>query len=249
MLIVFQDLSELRQAESELKRADHLAALGRLSAQLAHEIRNPLAAMRGSAQMLAQDARPEDSSHRLANILVREADRLSHLVEDFLRFARPPPPVLREASLSQLVSDTIEMLRADPLCQRVHVELELEPVLVEMDADQLRQVLINLLRNALAAAGTGGTVRVTVRRAGGRPEIRIWDSAGSIPQGNLERIFEPFYTTKPGGTGLGLSTAHSIVRAHGGAIRVSSNPAQGTEFVVGLPSAQSETERAHPGGR
>jgi two-component system sensor histidine kinase PilS (NtrC family) len=244
-LIVFQDLTELRRVEDELKRVDRLAALGSLSAQLAHEIRNPLAAMRGSAQMLAAQA-TGGSQLRLAQILLREADRLSALLADFLRFARPPPPSLRVRSLREVVGDTLEMLQADPLAQQTRVETELHDVEAKVDADQLRQVLINILRNALTAAGGAGRVRLSIRRGERGPEIRVWDSAGGIPPEYLPRIFEPFFSTKEGGTGLGLSTAHSIVQAHGGTIHVSSSPEAGTEFVIALPHSH-EVAVADPG--
>jgi two-component system, NtrC family, sensor histidine kinase PilS len=248
LLIVFQDLTELRRTEDELRRADHLASLGRLSAQLAHEIRNPLASMRGSAQMLAEDAKADATSGRLANILVRESDRLSSLVDDFLRFARPPPPVLKQVSLKTLAHETVEMLRADPLARGVKIEEELSDLEAPVDAGQIRQVLINLLRNAFAAVTGAGTVRIHVDEDAVTARFRVWDSAGSIPAQDLTRIFDPFYTTREAGTGLGLSTAHSIIRAHGGMIHVSSSPANGTEFVVNLPK-WSEESRADPGGR
>lgn len=234
LLVLFQDLSDLRRMEDDLRRADRLAALGSLAAQLAHEIRNPLASMRGSAQMLWQDTPADPAARRLANILVRESDRLSALVEDFLKFARPPPPALQTVSLDQLVRETVEMLRADPLGRGVELEVRADPVASAVDAGQLRQVLLNLLRNAMEAA-QGGKVRVQVEAAPEGPRIRVWDSAGSIPPQNLDRVFEPFFTTRDRGTGLGLSTAHSIVSAHGGKISVSSAPAAGTEFVVQLP--------------
>ncbi len=248
-LIIFQDLTALRRTEDELRRADRLAALGTLAAQLAHEIRNPLASMRGSAQMLAQDAKGDVGAERLTAILLRESDRLSRLVEDFLRFARPPPPQLQPVALEVLISETVEMLRADPLGRGVQVVLELTPVRARVDPDQLRQVLLNLLRNAFQAAGAGGRVRVSLDVGEeGAPQLRIWDSAGAIPEEHLGRIFEPFFTTRSGGTGLGLSSAHSIVRAHGGRIQVSSAPQVGTEFVVALPSAAEEMQGARAGG-
>ncbi len=243
-LIVFQDLTELKRMEQELERADRLAALGKLSAQLAHEIRNPLAAMRGSAQMLS--AQPDAAATaRLATILMRESDRLAQLLEDFLRFARPPPPNRRPCDLKEVVTDTLEMLQADPLSQRGHTDTELESVASDIDPDQIRQVLVNLLRNAWMAAGPSGRVRVSVR-GGDSAEIRVWDSAGSIPSGDLNRIFEPFFTTKSGGTGLGLSAAYSIARAHGGTIRVTSSAERGTEFTVVLTRA-NEAAVANPG--
>lgn len=231
LLIVFQDLTELRKMEQELKRVDHLASLGRFSAQLAHEIRNPLASMRGSAQMLSVD----DRNAKLAEIIVREADRLSGLVESYLKLARPPPPKPEALRLDQVVQETVEMLRADPLAAGVRIEEALQAVEGEADRGQLRQVMINLLRNAFAAVGPGGRVKVSVERQNGSARISVWDSAGSIPPEDLDRVFEPFYSTRQGGTGLGLSTAFSIVRAHGGMIEVSSSPQAGTTFSVGLP--------------
>ncbi len=244
LLIVFQDLTDLRRIEEELKRVDHLASLGKLSAQLAHEIRNPLASMRGSAQMLAAEPHADESSKRLAQVLIRESDRLSNLVEDFLRFARPPPPSLRPVDLHALATETVEMMKADPMAHGVSVSVGGEPVTATVDEGQIRQVLLNLLRNALAAAGGRGQVRVSVEREGAVARLSVWDSAGGIPPADLGRIFDPFYTTRPGGTGLGLSTAHSIVAAHGGKIRVTSSPAEGTLFQVVLPAQPAAVERA-----
>lgn len=245
-LIVFQDLTGLRAAEEALRRADHLASLGQLSAQMAHEIRNPLASMRGAAQMLAAEQFDRPSS-RLANILVRESDRLSALLDDFLRFARPPPPRMFETAMDSLVGETVEMLRRDPLSEHLTVQLELEPIRCWVDPDQFRQVLVNLLRNAFAAAGEDGTVKVRLTRRENIILLSVWDSAGSIAASEIEKIFDPFYSTKESGTGLGLSTTHSIVAAHGGKMMVSSSPKVGTEFVVELPYV-SEGLRAHSGG-
>ena len=220
VLIVFQDLTQLHRMEQELKRSDHLAALGRLSAQLAHEIRNPLAAMRGSAQMLRDDPGRE-ATGRLVSILVREADRLHNLLEDFLRFARPNAPSRRNTELDRLLLETVEMARSDPGANGVSIETILAPVRADVDPDQMKQVLLNLLRNAVEAVRGDGRVRVELADKGGAVHLRIWDSGGRIPREDLSRIFEPFYTTKANGTGLGLSTAHSIVRAHGGHLQVS----------------------------
>ncbi|HEY1905974.1 MAG TPA: ATP-binding protein [Myxococcaceae bacterium] len=242
LLVVFQDLTELRRAEQELRRADRMAELGALSAQLAHEIRNPLAAMRGSAQLLSPGADPE--TERLVGILTREADRLGELVTDFLVFARPPAPVLRPCHLDELVRETIELISSDPLSSGVAIEVEPGALRAEVDPDQVRQVLLNLLRNALAAAGKGGRVRTFFSQVDGQVRIHVWDSGGSIATADLPRIFEPFFTKRAGGTGLGLSTVHSIVRAHGGQIQVSSSPGEGTEFVVGFAAPAREVRRA-----
>ena len=235
VLVVFQDLTQLRHVQQELRRVDQLAALGSLSAQLAHEVRNPLAAMRGAAQMLGQENVPPDSHGRLTQILIREADRLSNLVENFLRFARPPNPRLERCDLAALIAETIEMARLDASTEGLNLDTRLAPVEAAVDPGQVKQVLLNLLRNAVTAARPNGTVRVELSARGSLARISVWDSAGAISEAHLERIFEPFFTTREGGTGLGLSTAHSIVRAHNGEIHVSSSPAKGTEFVVEVP--------------
>ncbi|MFP2906985.1 two-component system sensor histidine kinase NtrB [Pyxidicoccus sp. 3LFB2] len=248
LLVVFQDLTELRRMEDGLRRADRLAALGTMSAQLAHEIRNPLAAMKGSAQLLGQDRAADAMTVKLTGVLVREADRLSRLVEDFLRFARPPTPSRREVRLDRLVVETVDMLRGDPLAR--DVRLEVEPgeaaLSVSLDPDQLRQVLLNLARNALQATGPQGLVRVALQHVGGEVVLKVWNAGTPIPRSDLPRLFEPFFTTREGGTGLGLATAHSIVRAHGGDIRVHSEEGAGTEFAVVLPAPEPGGELAPP---
>lgn len=239
LLVVFQDLTELRRAETALRRADQLASLGKLAAQLAHEIRNPLASMRGSAQMLADDLPLDSTSARLAKILIRESDRLESLVESFLRFARPPPPAFAPVQLDALLGEITELLRQDPLAREVEISRELPPVEARVDAAQLRQVVVNLLRNAFEAVGPGGKVKVSVQSSPEAVNIRVWDSGGKIGQTEMRHIFEPFFTTRQGGTGLGLSTAQSIISAHGGWIEVTSTPEQGTEFVIRLPQSGS----------
>lgn len=242
LLIVFQDLTELRRIEKELDSIDHLATLGRLSAQLAHEIRNPLAAMRGSAQMLVGDSAGAPGE-RLAKLILREADRLGGLVEGYLKLARPPPPQLQPTRLDAVVRETLELLRADPAFAGVQVDESLEPLEAVCDAGQLKQVLINLLRNAAQAISRAkGRGRIRIRVAHG-PDgaalLEVWDSAGSLAPEDRQRIFEPFFSRASGGTGLGLSTVHSIVHAHGGAVAVDSSPATGTTFSVKLRTAKA----------
>jgi two-component system sensor histidine kinase PilS (NtrC family) len=204
--------------------------------------------MRGSAQMLAQDGAGDPGVTRLTAILLRESDRLSRLVEEFLRFARPPPPQRRSIALEVLVRETVEMLQTDPLSRGVELELDLHPVAAAVDPDQLRQVLINLLRNAFEVVAGGGPARVALGTSpGGVIQLRVWDSAGAIPESHLGRIFEPFFTTRSGGTGLGLATAYSIVRAHEGRLQVTSSPQAGTEFTLELPQAVEEVQGARAG--
>lgn len=237
LLIVFQDLTELRRIERELDSIDHLATLGRLSAQLAHEIRNPLAAMRGSAQMLVGDS-AGGAGERLAKLILRESDRLAGLVEGYLKLARPPPPQLVPTRVDAVVRETLELLRADPAFAGVQVDESLEAIEAVCDAGQVKQVLINLLRNAAGAiSGTRGRIRIKVANAPDGVTVEVWDSAGALAAEDRQRIFEPFFSRAQGGTGLGLSTVHTIVQAHGGTISVDSSPATGTTFAVKLRSA------------
>ncbi|MDP1822979.1 MAG: ATP-binding protein [Archangium sp.] len=239
LLIVFQDLTELRRIERELDSIDHLATLGRLSAQLAHEIRNPLAAMRGSAQMLVGDS-AGSPGEGLARLILRESDRLAGLVEGYLKLARPPPPQLARTRVDVVVRETLELLRADPAFAGVQVDESLESIEAVCDAGQVKQVLINLLRNAaVAISGARGRGRIRIKVANGGDGVRldVWDSAGALAPEDRQRIFEPFFSRAQGGTGLGLSTVHTIVQAHGGTISVESSPATGTTFSVKLRSA------------
>ncbi len=240
LLIVFQDLTDLRRMESELDRIDRLAHLGRLSAQLAHEIRNPIAAMRGAGQMLAGQSLDATSQSRMAQLIVREADRLGELVDDYLKLAKPPPPRMVLARVDLVVAETIEMLRSDPSFTQVTVEESYSSVTASVDSAQLKQVVINLVRNAITATTPDGQVRVKVSAEESGSTIEVWDSAGAIDTCDIDRIFEPFYTTHAEGTGLGLSTVQSIVRAHGGRVTVQSHPERGTSFKVVLPSERAE---------
>jgi two-component system sensor histidine kinase PilS (NtrC family) len=245
LLVVFQDLTDVRRKEDEMARLDELAELGKVSATLAHEVRNPLASMRGSAQMLLGDASSGSQQERLSRIIVREADRLAYLVESYLELARPKPPQRRPFRVDTLVAETIEVLRADPDARGGTIDEQLEPRTAELDPAQIKQVLINLLRNAFRAAGPKGRVRVSVP-ASGETLFEVWDSAGSVGADELPHLFEPFFSRTPDGTGLGLSTAQSIAHAHHARITVESSPARGTSFRF-VMNPQPAPEPA-PGG-
>ncbi len=235
LLVVFQDLTHLRRLETELDRIDHLANLGRLSATLAHEVRNPLAAMRGAAQMLNGDAKAGSHDERLSKLIMRESDRLGALVDDYLRLARPPPPTRTKQKLDSIVRETVEMLRADPEFAMTPIETKLAQVEAEVDEGQLKQVLINLLRNAVTVSAENDCVAVSLDAEDQQAVLSVWDAAGTIAPEDHERIFEPFFTTHAHGTGLGLPTVRTIVQAHGGTIAVASSLAGGTTFTIRFP--------------
>jgi len=255
-VVIFQDVTAVVRMEQELRRRERLAGVGELAASIAHEIRNPLAAISGSVELLRGEGGGADRE-RLMHIVLREIGRLDALIGDFLQFARPAPPKLAPVAVGALLAEVAEML-ATAAPPGAKLELEADPRAVALaDPTQLRQVLWNLARNACDALQGQGVVRLSASRVGGAPqgpgaggrkrgreeaaavEIVVADTGRGIPLADLERIFDPFYTTKPDGTGLGLATVHRIVESHGGALQVESQPGVGTRFRVHLPAAEA----------
>jgi signal transduction histidine kinase len=227
---------QIMEIEEQLRRADRLSTLGELSAGLAHEIRNPLGAIRGTAEILKEGVDPDDPRHEFAEILVREVDRLNHVLENFLRFARQTPPEQGTFNLNAVVREVLDLTRrqAERSSVAVIVRLAELPELIG-DGGQLRQALLNLVLNALQVMPDGGQLSVTTRHAGNRAEVLITDSGPGIPAGDETRIFKTFVTTRPDGTGLGLPISQRIVASHGGQITVASTPGAGATFTVALP--------------
>ncbi|HEY3450698.1 MAG TPA: ATP-binding protein [Myxococcales bacterium] len=237
-VVAVEDLTSIRAMEEGLKRSEKLAAVGALAAGLAHELRNPLASMSGSIELLHGTAAFGDEERRLMGIVLREADRLNALVRDFLRFAKPTPGQLEPLDLGELAHQTVTLFRNDPQRRQVTVEEALgQPLPVVADSGQLSQVLWNLLVNAAEAMPGGGTVQLRGRVAGGSVLLEVQDEGPGIADEDLPHVFEPFYTTKVGGTGLGLAIVHAIVQSHGGEVQVQvlRGKRKGAMFVVKLP--------------
>lgn len=234
-LVTFQDLTQLKQIEEQLKRSDRLAAIGRLSAGLAHEIRNPLASISGSAQLLCENCHLSTEDQQLLAIMVKETDRLNHLLTDFLAFARPRRPQKSRLDIATLLDELRQMLLRDQRFQDIDVQIRGErPCRVFIDRSQIWQVLWDLSINAAEAIAGKGTVLITF--AHGNPwTLVIEDSGPGIAPEVRERIFEPFFSTKDKGTGLGLSTVYSIMKAHGGTIRAEAADLGGERFVMHFP--------------
>lgn len=244
VIIDFQDLTRLKMMESELKRADRLAAIGGMAARLAHEIRNPLASISGSVQLIAQGEGVAEQDRKLLEIVLRETDRLNGLIGEFLSYARPTAPVLVQLKLSDLVNSLLALLQGDARFADVLVRKGIPPSLkVAGDPGQLEQVLWNLLVNAAEAMPAGGTIDISACGPLPYPEfameqanrITVRDSGSGMTEDERRLIFEPFFTTKTGGTGLGLATVYRIIEAHGGRILVESAKGEGTSFTVLLP--------------
>lgn len=236
-LVTFQDLTQLKKIEEQLKRSDRLAAIGRLSAGLAHEIRNPLASISGSAQLLGENGQFNAEDKHLLTIMVKEADRLNHLLTDFLAFARPHRPQKTRVDMAVMVTELRQMLLRDQRFQEIDVQIIAEPpYLVFIDRSQIWQVLWDLSINAAEAMKGKGTLLITCDH--GDPWfLTVEDSGPGIAPEIRERIFEPFFSTKDKGTGLGLSTVYSIIEAHGGTIRAEGSTLGGGRFVMSFVQA------------
>lgn len=235
--VIFQDLTDLRAMEETVRRNERLADLGRVAAGLAHELRNPLASMSGCVELLQATPGLGPEEGRLLGIVLKEAARLDQLVTRFLAYSRPAPPHLSPTDVAQVAGEVAETLARDPAAVRVRIERDLTPASIACDADQLRQVLWNLLLNAVQALGPGGgTVRLTTApdRSGAR--LTVADDGPGIAREDLDRLFSPFFSRKPGGTGLGLATVHRVVEAHGGTVRVEAVEPHGARFIVRLPA-------------
>jgi len=247
MVITFQDLTQVRTLEETSRRQDRLAAIGRMAASIAHEIRNPLAAMRGSIQMLRSEMDNDSSQAELMEIILRESDRLNRIITDFLSYARPRSLTQARVDVGDLLHQTFALLRHSPEIgpnQIVTEELPNEPVFAEADEGQLKQVFWNLARNALQAMPQGGTLRATLaRNSDNRLRIEFRDTGRGMSPDQVEHLFEPFSSTT-GGTGLGLSIVYQIIRDHGGTINVRSRERQGTTITVELPLATNKEDEA-----
>lgn len=246
--------SSLDRQRHELRRAERLAAVGRISAQITHEIRNPLNAIGLNTELLAEEisALPEPPKEALALVaaISREVDRLNGVAEEYLRFAKLPQPALARQDLNELLGGLLDFLFPELAGARVDVRRELEPGLpaIRGDENQLRAVFLNLLRNSREAMPPGGgAVTLTTRSADGVVEVLVRDTGGGVPPGDLTRIFEPFYSTKERGTGLGLAFTQQVVEEHGGTIRCESTMGEGTTFTLRFPVVVEETAMATDG--
>jgi signal transduction histidine kinase len=238
--------AQLQQKQQELIRAERLAAVGRVSAQVAHEIRNPLSSIGLNVEMLQDQlgeshfdsaAEAKEARDLLASVM-REVDRLTEITEDYLRLARLPTPAKRPEDLKKILEEVLGFAREELERAGVKIVSELsDGIPISAGEGQLRQVFLNLIRNAREAMPAGGTLTVRAAPTSALIEVRVSDTGTGIPPEVREKLFEPFFTTKPGGTGLGLSLSRQIVEAHGGRIDVDSAPSRGTTFLLEFPRA------------
>jgi two-component system sensor histidine kinase PilS (NtrC family) len=244
-VVIYQDLSEFREMENKVKRSEQLSALGRMAASIAHEVRNPLASMSGSIQILQGSLHLEGEDQKLMDIVITETRRLNHLVEDFLSYARPPDPKFEDVDLREVISETAQFLQTSLRSRDVDLQVTLpdEPVVLSVDASQIRQVIINLVRNSIDAVNGSGRISIHVERGmttnGPATLLSVSDDGSGIPAEILPVVFEPFKTTKKGGSGLGLAIVYQLVGAHLGTIDVRSVQNEGATFTIYLPEWRS----------
>lgn len=231
-----QQADMILEIEEQLRRADRLSALGELSAGMAHEIRNPLGSIRGTAEILKDGIDPEDRRYEFAQILVKEVDRLNRVLQDFLDFARPGGGDKGRVELRGILEEVWSLTRQQALKAGVECAMEgAEGLAVAGEGEQLKQAFLNLTLNAFQAMPAGGRLSVKVEEVAGEAVLRFRDTGQGIPPEALQKIFNPFFTTRQEGTGLGLAITHRIVQAHGGRIDVSSRLGEGTCFTLYLP--------------
>ena len=234
---------ELKAQGEALLRSERLAAIGRIAAQITHEIRNPLSSISLNAEELGERLR-DGPQAALCDAIVREVDRLAAVTEEYLRFARLPKPQPVRADVNEAVRDLLDFVRPELKAGGVQLEQSLAASVPEVlvDVGQLRQLLLNLVRNAREAMPAGGALRVSTALAAGFVAIAVQDAGPGIPPERLQRIFDPFFTTKERGTGLGLALAQEIAQEHGGQLTCQSALGAGTTFTLRLPAAPALPE-------
>jgi two-component system sensor histidine kinase PilS (NtrC family) len=241
MIITFQDLTEIRSMEDSVRRKDRLAALGRVAAGLAHEIRNPLGAMRGAIQVLESTTPRESTQARLMDIIIKESDRLNSIITNFLGYARPAAVDFTDTNIRETIRDTLTLLRHSPDVSDKHILKDNlgsgDDIIISADASQLKQIFWNLARNAMQAMPDGGTLSISIEALPNkRVRIVFEDTGHGMKPDQVEQLFEPFARSTSGGTGLGLSIVYQIVKDHNGVINVRSREGKGTVITVDLPS-------------
>jgi len=232
-----EDLTTIRVMEERLRQADRLATLGRMSANIAHEIRNPLASLTGAIEVLASNGTAGEVRQRLAQIILKESGRLNEILRDFLEYARPAPLARTRTNVVESIDEVLVLLehRADP--GSLKIVREFPPSLDGVvDATQFRQAVWNLCLNAVQAMPQGGELRVSVASVGGRLEVRVSDTGEGIARENLSHIFEPFFSTKSDGSGIGLALVHRVMQDHGGEVHVESTAGVGSVFTLRFPA-------------
>ncbi len=238
-----EQADQIIEIEEQLRRADRLSALGELSAGMAHEIRNPLGSIKGTAEILRDGVAADDPKLEFAEILIKEVDRLNGVLEDFLRFARPTPVEHGQFLLSEVINDVLDLTRQQAIRNQVEIKVGLDDDIdIPGQGEQIKQVFLNLVLNALQAMPSSGVLKISSINFEHKVHIQVSDNGPGIALEDRERIFNPFVTTRDSGTGLGLAITQRIVQGHEGHIVLYSIPGQGASFTICLPLSSKGTE-------
>lgn len=242
VVMLIKDLTEAKQLETQMRRADNLASLGRLAAGIAHEIKNPLSAMSINHQLLEEEVSSSSSLSRekllnYLNIVEMETKRLEGIVQNFLRFAKPPPLELSQVNINQVLDEVLALINREATEEGIRISKNYHEDLPQVrgDKEQLSQAILNVVINSLQAMGGEGQLTVRTVRGQRHIEVEISDTGRGIAPQDQEKIFELYFTTKEGGTGLGLPITQRIIQEHEGWIDVESEPGKGTKFRISLP--------------
>jgi len=241
-IIVFQDLTEIKELEEKLGKSEKLALLGQLAAGLAHEIRNPLSAISGALEIIGDERGVSEGNEKLLEVATKEVEKLNYLLEDFLILTYPSSQPDIPVDVGEIVKETVDSfmtaVRRSDIC--VSVDHREEGLLIVANPHRLKQVIWNLLQNAKHAMPEGGGINIEIRRVGGDVVISVVDEGVGIESENLSKIFDPFFSTKEVGSGLGLAIAQKVIDGYNGKINVHSSDNQGATFVITLPSFEGD---------
>jgi PAS domain S-box-containing protein len=245
-IVIFRDMTNVFKIQEEILRMDRLVSLGKLASGIAHELRNPLAGIKTTAQALGEEMSKDDSRREYLNRITKEIDRLNELLKTFFSFAKPQKLNLVYCHIKDIINEIIPFLFKEIADQGIHVVENYHPQLpqIQVDKSQMYQVFLNLFLNAIQAMPSGGELKIDVSPTNSYSQdgskqsfikVAISDTGRGIPPQIIHRIFDPFFTTKPKGIGLGLSITYQIIKKHGGTIKVESKWEKGTSFVINLP--------------
>jgi two-component system sensor histidine kinase HydH len=239
-LIILRDLREVKKLQEEIRRKEKLAALGGLAAGVAHEIRNPLSSIKGIATYFGNKFGQERAEREMADVMIREVDRLNRVISELLEFARPTELSRKSTDVYELLNHAIQLVQQDAKIKHIDISIpsKAEDVNVKIDPDRFLQCLLNLFLNAIEAMTEGGLLRIGILvHEDDWVDIEVADTGKGIDAESLHQIFDPYFTTKTTGTGLGLAVVHKIIEAHHGRIRVRSAPGKGTTFTIAIPAS------------